>query len=469
MLQRFLQFITEQHLFAPGQEVLLAVSGGRDSVVLCHLMQRAGYRHAIAHCNFHLRPGDCDRDEAFVRKLAQQLGVPCHVAQFHTREAATQAGTSVEEQARAERYGFFSDLLQRHGYACVATAHHQDDSVETFFLNLLRGTGIGGLHGIRPLSSGPKEMQGRVTHPLLCFSRAEIDSYVAEHGLSYVEDYTNRLPDYRRNRIRLQLLPLLRTLSPAFDSTMAANIERFAEAEMLYRQAVESHRRELLQPLDGDPANGYTLSLDAIRRVQPQRTLLYELLSPFGFTLGVVDNIIEGLQRPSRQEFRSATHRLCRERDRMVLQPLARLVDTAEEHPLPLITADSEPHGSRSLTLSSGILQWSVASRMPLQGAGQLCKLPPAQACFDLDKLQQPLRLRHWQEGDKFRPFGMKGSKLVSDYFSDNKFTQREKEETLLLCDADDLILWIVGRRAAATALVAEHTCHTVLFSWQQK
>ncbi len=469
MLNRFLQFITEQHLFAAGQEVLLAVSGGRDSVVLCHLMQRAGYRYTIAHCNFHLRPGDCDRDEIFVRQLAQQHGVPCHVAQFYTRDTAVQAGTGIEEQARAERYGFFSNLLQQHGYACVATAHHQDDSIETFFLNLLRGTGIGGLHGIRPISSGPKEMQGSVVHPLLGFSRADINSYVAEHHLSYVEDYTNRLPDYRRNRIRLQLLPMLRELSPTFDSTMAANIRRFADAEILYRQAVESCRHELLQPLDGDAANGRTIPLEALLRLQPQRTLLYELLSPFGFSLGVVDDVIEGLPRNARQEFHSTTHRLCRERDQLVVQPLALLADAGKVIPLPLIPPTADPCEPNRLPLPSAILCWSVTTRNPLQEAMQPIKLPPSQACFDLDKLMQPLHLRHWREGDKFCPFGMKGSKLVSDYFSDNKFTQRQKETTWLLCDAADHILWIAGHRATAVAPIAPHTCHVILFSLQQE
>ncbi len=467
MLQRFLQFITEQHLFAPGQEVLLAVSGGRDSVVLCHLMQRTGFHYAMAHCNFHLRPGDCDRDEAFVRKLAQQQGVPCHVAQFCTRDDASQAGTSIEEQARAERYGFFSSLLLQHGYACVATAHHQDDSIETVFLNLLRGTGLGGLHGIRPVSSGPKEMLGRVVHPLLCFSRAEIDAYVAEHRLSYVEDYTNGLPDYRRNHIRLQLLPLLRDLSPAFDHTMAANIQRFAEAEMLYRQVVESRRSELLQPIDGDAAKGCTLALDALRRLLPQRTWLYELLSPFGFTLGVIEDVMAGLERPTRQTFCSTTHRLCRERDHLVVQPLAALTDTEAVITLPHFSAEGEQTATLALPPAAENLCCRTIPCLQSQATERPYKLPPAQACFDLDKLQQPLLLRHWKEGDKFRPFGMRGSKLISDYFSDNKFTRRQKEETWLLCDATDRILWIVGRRAAAIAPVSADTRHILCLALQ--
>ncbi len=485
MLQQFIQFITEQHLFSTEQEVLLAVSGGRDSVVLCHLMQRAGYHYAIAHCNFHLRPGDSDRDEIFVRELAQQYGVPCHVAQFYTRDTAAQAGTGIEEQARAERYAFFARLLQHENYACVATAHHQDDSIETFFLNLLRGTGIRGLHGIRPISSGPAEIaqtcidnlgklnnlndhtasRGHVVHPLLCFSRKEIDNYVAKHNLPYVEDYTNQLPDYRRNRIRLQLLPLLRSLSPAFDSTMVANIQRFADAETLYRQAVEHTRRQLLLPLIGNHPDCYSLSVAALQQLQPQRTLLFELLSPFGFSMGVVEDVANGLRHHTRQEFRSTTHRMCRERDRLVIEPLAHLVDTGEVLSLPHITATNAPTANIPVALPNTTLQWVVSTCLPLQHDTKAYKLPPTKACFDLNKLQQPLHLRHWRDGDKFRPFGMKGSKLVSDYFSDNKFSQQQKETTWLLCDATDRILWIVGHRAASLAAISEPTQQIIIFT----
>ena len=244
MLQRFIDYATQQHLFPQGQKVLLAVSGGRDSVVMTDLFHRAGIPFEIAHCNFNLRPGDCDRDEAFVRRMAERYGVACHVASFDTRAEAAATGESIEEAARRLRYEYFAQLSP-----LVATAHHRDDSIETFFLNLFRGTGIAGLHGIRPNSQfSILNSQFSIVRPMLCFSRADIDAYVAEHGLEYVEDYTNAELDARRNRIRHQLMPLLRELYPSVDDTMQANIERLHDTELIYRTYIDELRQRLIQP-----------------------------------------------------------------------------------------------------------------------------------------------------------------------------------------------------------------------------
>lgn len=496
MLQRFLNYIAEQHLFTPGQEVLLAVSGGRDSVTLCHLMHSAGYPFAIAHCNFHLRPGDCDRDEAFVRQLAQHYEVKCYVAQFHTREMAARNKLSIEEEARKERYAFFARLLHEEGYPCIATAHHSDDSIETFFINLLRGTGIAGLHGIRPRSAGPQEMTdissadlspqempsahrtssrhentggegqrtsspGRVVHPLLCFSRAEIDTYVQEHNLTFVEDYTNHQLDYRRNQIRLQLMPLLRQLSPNFDRTMAANIEHIADAEQVYRQAIERTRTEIVHE-DPFVKGLFHIATSDILALNPRRTLMYELLSPFGFSLSIVDDLLVGLSHNSSQQFFSATHRLSKERDMLTIEPLASLPDTRQHFLLPILQADAK---GDTLLIPALKLQWDVGIMPHSPFDKQQWKLPKEQACFDLSQLKQPLLLRHWHEGDKFQPFGMTGFQLISDYLSDHKFSRRQKESVWLLCDADGEILWIVGHRASRHASLTANTQQTVLFT----
>ena len=249
MLQRFTEYIQQQHLLSHGQEVLLAVSGGRDSVAMVDLFRRAGYPFAIAHCNFHLRPGDCDRDQLFVRRLAERLGVEFHTVDFDTRTIAAATGESIEEAARRLRYEYFAHLLSP-STPCtpvLATAHHRDDSIETFFRNLFRGTGIAGLHGIRPNSElRIKNEEIRIVRPMLCFSRAEIDRYVEENHLEYVEDYTNAELDARRNAIRLRLMPLLRELYPSVDDTMAANIERLHDTELIYKEYIEKLRSTLL-------------------------------------------------------------------------------------------------------------------------------------------------------------------------------------------------------------------------------
>lgn len=410
MLHRFITHVQQQHLFPSGQQVLLAVSGGVDSVVLAHLMHSAGFPFAIAHCNFHLRPGDCDRDERFVRSLAAQYGVPVHVAQFSTQRFAARYHLSIEDAARRLRYAYFRRLLLRHGYAAILTAHHRDDSAETFFLNLLRGTGLSGLHGILPV-------QGNVVRPLLPFSRADIEAYASRHGLLHVEDVTNASLLYRRNQVRHQLLPLLRELQPAADATIAATIAHLQSVESLYQSLLQPLRERYVVPCAG----GVRVSL-AFAAEPHAEQLLFELLRPYGFNGSVVASVLAAVQ-PGRV-FTSATHRAVLDRGCLLVAPLvAQAPEVLPAVATRLITSFSFPD-------------------LPLR------HLPPSSILLDADTVRLPLSLRHWREADRFQPLGMAhGSQLVSDYFTDHKYTLPEKQAQLLLVDADDTILWIVGRR----------------------
>lgn len=431
MQERFNRHVTEEHLFPEGGQVLLAVSGGRDSVTLCHLVANAGIPFAIAHCNFHLRPGDCDRDEAFVRRLASNYGVPCFVAQFETTDYARNEQLSIEEAARKLRYAFFDEVCRREGYAVVATAHHRDDAIETFFINLLRGTGIRGLHGI-------PQRNGNIVRPLLPFGRDEIDRYVAENRLEYVEDYTNAQPLFLRNKIRHQLIPLLRELSPSFDTTMQDNLRHIGEAEQIYTAAVDTVRHSILQPRD----NGYELDINKLKVLTPTLTYLYELLRPFGFTTTVCQEIFNSLDAQSGKQFLSSSHRVIKDRNRLLLVPLNQsTVQSFVIHS----SEKSEPDGL------------PITLRVSKRPEGNI-RLTPNQAWFDLDKTAFPLTLRHPQPGDRFRPFGMKGTRLVSDLLTDNKVSLDEKERIWLLCDADGNILWVAGFRASAIAPVTDDT-----------
>ncbi|MBR5353932.1 MAG: tRNA lysidine(34) synthetase TilS [Bacteroidales bacterium] len=419
MLQRFISYVTQQHLFPTGQQVLLAVSGGVDSVVLAHLMHSAGYPFAIAHCNFNLRPGDCDRDEAFVRRLARRYRVPFHLAKFDTTAHARSHGQSIEEAARQLRYDWFSTLCQEQGYPAVLTAHHRDDAAETFFINLLRGTGLSGLHGILPV-------QGHVVRPLLPFGRDDIEAYARSHRLHHVEDVTNASLLYRRNQIRHQVLPLLRQIQPSADTAIATTIAHLQSVEQLYTSLLEPLRRQLVTP---GPDGSYCVSLrfDMLEPLPSadtatlRRQLLFELLRPFGFKADSVDALLACTQ-PGRR-FLSATHQAILDRGQLLISPIS--------------GADSE-------TLPDIVLQLFDAATCPVDYR----HLPPNQALFDADTLRQPLSLRHWQAGDRFQPLGMvKGSQLVSDFFTDHKYSLPEKQRQLLLVDAADRILWIVGRR----------------------
>lgn len=447
-------------MFNTSTHLLLAVSGGIDSVVLCHLIHSAGYRFEIAHCNFHLRGADSDRDEAFVRRLADRYGVPCHVAGFDTRQYAAEQHLSIEDAARQLRYRFFAQVLEQSSnptiqqssnpaieqshnsafkhssiqafqHSLVLTAHHRDDSVETFFLNLLRGTGIAGLVGIRPTSRLSFTTPPiTVVHPLLPFSREEIVQYAETHGLDHVEDATNASLEYRRNRVRHELMPLLRSLSPVADKSVEQAMRHLADTETIYRQAIEAVREKVVrhQP-DGD-----LWDLDQLRVLQPLRTWLFELLRPYGFNAAQIGDIQSSLDGPSGRCFYSATHRLVRERSAWVVTPL-----------------QSEGQETPAYRMQ----EWSQEAYLQRFGS---FRTAADRALFDADQLRQPLHLRHWRSGDRFQPYGMKGSRLLSDFFSDLKLSLRERESQWLLCDADDQILWVIGRRADGRCAVTDAT-----------
>ena len=429
MLERFSDFIARYRLFAPADRVLLAVSGGRDSVCMAHLAREAGVDFAIAHCNFHLRPGDCDRDQAFVARLASGLGVPFFATGFDTHAYASAHGYSLEQAARLLRYSYFASLCRGEGFACVATAHHLDDSVETFFLNLFRGTGLAGLHGIRPVShlraasteadGSPSELT--VVHPMLGFSRADIDRYLALHGLDYVDDATNFEPDVQRNRIRLQLMPLLRELYPSVDATMQANIERLHEAGQVVDAHVDGLRSRLRHRV---PCRlpWLHLGIDAfavadLTALSPRRTLLFELLRPYGFAPAVAAEIDRRLPvLPAGLRFCSSSHEAVADRGRLLVAPLA----AVQAPQLDVAEAVLPPHPPR---------RPGVAYVAPVG-------------------LQHSLLLRPWRSGDRFHPFGMEGERLVSDFLKDLKLNAIEKRHVHLLTTADGEVVWVVGLRA---------------------
>lgn len=422
------------------QRVLLAVSGGRDSVTLLDLMGRAGYRVGVAHCNFHLRPGDCDRDEAFVRQLSEDRGVPCYVAQFDTKEYASDNRLSVEEAARNLRYKFFDEVREREGYDLVATAHHRDDAIETFFINLLRGTGIGGLHGM-PIRNG------YIVRPLLCYGRDEIDAYVARHRLSYVEDITNSQTLYLRNKIRHELLPKFRELSPSFDSVMESNMRHLADADIIYRMAIDRIQRNMVT----DNGNETVFDIEKLLGLKPIETVLFELLRLYGFNSSVVEQVVASLEAQSGKRFFSSSHRLIKDREKLVVTKLS---DHHEES----CTINEDDKSVLGGTLAMSVVAYDGAKP----------RLSRNEAWFDRDGLVFPLQLRRWREGDRFRPFGMKGTRLVSDLFSDLKLSLDEKERAWILCNGDGTIIWVVGYRASHYAVVGKSTSQIVKFEMRQ-
>lgn len=421
MVNRFKEFIAAQHLVPHGSKVLLAVSGGRDSVCMAHLFHAAGLPFAIAHCNFNLRPGDCDRDQEFVSRLAACYGVPFFTTSFDTKAYAESHAQSIEEAARDLRYGYFSRLCCDEGFRYVATAHHSDDSVETFFLNLFRGTGIAGLHGIRPSSSRDGMT---LIRPMLCFSRREIDDYVRSNGLVYVEDVTNSQLDARRNRIRLQLMPLLRELYPSVDATMLANMERLQQVEEVYFNSIAEVRR-CLEHSDRSPY-GFPYcwyNRDELLALSPRRTLVYELLRRYDFSATAIDNIVQALvDSQTGTRFLSPRYMAVVDRDRLLVAEQSFLPATPE--------VDIQPLGRDQLPPSA------------FGNAGRDIEY------IDADLVRQPLTVRQWRAGDRFYPFGMSHQRRLSDFLKDSKINIFEKYCIFVLVDADDRIVWVIGHRA---------------------
>ena len=432
MYQRFLRHIESEFPELLAKKSILACSGGIDSVVLTHLCAKAGLNFAIAHCNFQLRGEESQGDEEFVAELAKDLKVKYYVNCFNTEEYATESKLSIQEAARELRYRWFQELATQNKMDIILTAHHLDDDLETFIINLSRGTGIKGLVGI-PQSSG------KIRRPLLIFSRRDILDYAETEGLSWREDSSNESEYYLRNRIRHRLVPQLLDLNPAF-------LENFKNSQDYLRDSariLNDHLAMVRSRIFLAEGNGWRLPVALLKELEPRTAYLHALFSEYGFTdWRAISALLDG---SSGKEIYSKSHRLIKDRDVLLLAPLEKPGGEAFEFPLTLgkidgpITLTIEPVSSIG-EVSSGILY------------------------VDKETLNHRLCMRKWEKGDYFYPLGMKGKKLVSKYFKDEKMNALEKEDQWLLFSGDKLV-WIIGRRADNRFKVTHETKNILRFS----
>lgn len=406
------QYIDHHRLFTAEDKVLVALSGGADSVALLRLLLSLGYTCEAAHCNFHLRGAESDRDEEFVRSLCREQEVPLHIVHFDTEKEAKERHISIEMAARELRYNWFEEVRKECGAAAIAVAHHRDDSVETFLLNLIRGTGINGLRGIQPRN-------GKIVRPLLCLDRKEITDYLDSLGQSYVTDSTNLQDEYTRNKIRLNLLPMMQEINPAVKESILKTAEHLEDAASIYRVCIEEAKKRILTP-EG-------IRIRALLQETAPETVLFEILYPLGFNATQVKDIYRALSGQPGKVFASTCWRVVKDRELLLIEPL-------QEATKPNLTMKE--------------YEYTPDFVIPRD---------KNTACFDADKLRHPLSLRLWQQGDTFVPFGMKGRKKVSDYLTDRKFSLLRKERQWVLCCGDDII-WLVGERADNRFRVDEGT-----------
>lgn len=447
LLARFLAFLQQERLLADSNApTLLAFSGGIDSVVMAHLFRAAGLPFGLAHCNFRLRGTESDDDARFAEAQAQALGVPFHVQLFDTEDYAGKQGLSIQVAARQLRYEWFDVLRQRHGYARIATGHHQNDTAETVLLNLTRGAGLSGLGGI-PLQNGA------VIRPLLCLERADITAYAQANGLQWREDSSNIKTDYARNHIRHQVVPQLQQLNPGFIATLAHHAE-------LLRDTAANHAFLMQQYAAWQPhPEGLALKISKMEKLPAPAPALYECLKPYGFTPEQARQLAANLSQ--------AGFTLTAEHPAPEQAPYCLLVDRQHLLLTQAHTALEPPPvsvGADDLMLrlpQGGVLFCMPGSIAPPYPDGRDAIV------VDADLLQFPLQIRPWRAGDRFQPFGMSGHKKLQDFFTDLKQSRFEKKRALILENGDGNIIWVLGHRMDDRFKLTPHATAATQFRYE--
>jgi tRNA(Ile)-lysidine synthase len=420
MQSRFKNYISEKELLQPAVKVLVAVSGGIDSVCMLHLFHSLGTDAAIAHCNFKLRGEESDQDELFVKALAGKFKMPFHVMHFDTTGYAELQKISIQMAARELRYNWFENLRKLHGYFAVAVAHNADDAIETFFINLSRGTGIQGLTGIRPRNEN-------IIRPLLFAYRSEIEEYCRIHNLEFREDSSNDSDKYIRNRFRHNIIPELLNINQNFKNSMTNNFSHLADAEKIYYCYIEGFTKEAVE---NKKDNTTTISIEKLKNGPAPKALLYEILKNYGFSSKTSSEIFDNIDGEPGSIYFSSSKRLVKDRQHLII-------------------TDPEGIEGFDIYISSDItkLDYPVLLQFQFCPADNYKILDNNNiASIDADKLVFPLILRKWRSGDYFHPLGMKGIKKISDFFIDSKLSIADKENTWILTSAGEIV-WIAGMR----------------------
>ncbi|MEQ8302274.1 MAG: tRNA lysidine(34) synthetase TilS [Cyclobacteriaceae bacterium] len=427
MLDRFTHVLKRDKLCERQQRLLLAVSGGLDSMVMLDLFHRAGYEIGAAHCNFQLRSEESDADEVFVLERCKAIGIECYTARFHTKNYAAKNGVSTQMAARQLRYEWFGELLNS-SWDLLATAHHADDNLETTLLHLVRGTGLSGVMGI------PTKVD-KIIRPLLSFSRKELEGYAQVHGLKWREDRSNTTTDYDRNYIRHELIPKLKVLNPALEQTFMKTNERLRAGGELFQMGLDGVKEKFLK----EKSDQVFIDSAFAKLFHKPAGVLWELVKQYGFNYDQCENIIECIDKSPGSKFLTHSHQLFVDRAHLIIEAFR---EAQTEILIQL--------GDRRASLGTATLELEEVQPQSISQVRQVASL-------DAEKLKFPLVWRAWQEGDFFYPLGMSGKKKLSDFFIDNKMSLADKGRITVLVSGEDIV-WVVGHRVDNRYKVVEHT-----------
>jgi tRNA(Ile)-lysidine synthase len=417
MIDRVQKFIQSEKLLPHNAKVIVGLSGGMDSMVLLDLLVLLEYRCIAAHCNFHLRGAESDRDADFVRKWCKNTDIPFTSIDFDTTGYAEDRKISIEMAARELRYEWFEILRKQYEADAIAVAHHRDDSVETVLLNLIRGTGIKGLSGISPRN-------GYVVRPLLTVSRSEIEDYIIERELPYVTDSTNDQDIYLRNYLRLNVIPKLEVVNPSVKESIIRTSKNISEAEKIYSESIREY-------IDVVFIND-KINIPMLKKTASPQSVLFELLSPLGFTSSTIEDIFQSMDSTPGKVFLSDRYRVIKDRSDFILEKITSDIISDEHY---LIEEESK--------------EITFPVRFNLRKEKTPVKIEKKRNILyvDADKLKFPLIMRRWKAGDWFIPFGMNGKKKLSDYFTDRKFSLKDKKEAWVILSGENIV-WIVNERS---------------------
>ncbi len=440
MLGVFNDYIKKHKLFEPEDQILMALSGGIDSMVMADLFLKGDFHVAVAHCNFLLRGEESDGDEKFVEAFCLEHGLKLHVERFETKEFARNKGISIQMAARQLRYSWFETIRKSYGYQYIALAHNLDDVIETCFINLSRGTGIRGLTGI-------KQKTGKIIRPILFATREEIITYCNENQIRFREDSSNQTVKYSRNRIRHHVIPEFLTINPRFRKNIIETISNLNDVEQVYRETIENKKNEIIREHGGK----VLISIPKLKNLHPVATYLYEYVRPYHFSKQTVEDIINSLEGIAGKQFFSPTHRMIKDREELIITELPE-----NERELFYIEEDVI-HVSQPIPVS--FTQSTVPRELQFPRDKKV-------AFIDLDLLDFPLIIRKWRKGDYFQPLGMKNIKKLSDYFIDNKFSIHDKENTWILTSGNKIV-WIMGHRIDERFKITDRTTRMLVVELQ--